>query len=232
MDPSLRALFAPCARRRPGRAAKPCCRAYRVRARPRALRGGAVRAPDCARARAGRRAHVSRRFSGGLFSRRRETGTAAAPRGCRHPASPAAIVPWICRSQDRNANKIPVGGSGCSGGRGAVDAPVQEGGGAAAGRPGGGEPGRVGRRRGRGSVAAPRSPPRATPWTACPPRPAPPGCAHPAPPTPLRPGRSPLQACCRPRVAGAGCAQPCAVRPRPSAAAAQRACLTRLPTPG
>ena len=48
MEPSFRALFAPFARRRPGRATEPCFRAYRVRARPRAFRGGA---PDCACAR-------------------------------------------------------------------------------------------------------------------------------------------------------------------------------------
>ena len=63
-------VLAPCARRRPGHAAEPCFRAVRVRARPRAFRGGA---PDCACARARRRgaaAQISRRFASGRESRR------------------------------------------------------------------------------------------------------------------------------------------------------------------
>ena len=56
--------------RRPARG-EALFRAYRVRARAcplaRALRGGAVRAPDCARARARRRAHAPRLFLGCFF---------------------------------------------------------------------------------------------------------------------------------------------------------------------
>ncbi len=55
-------------------------RAYRARAGA-PVGAGAVRAPDCARAQEPRRrTHVTRRFNGGLFSRRRETGKEAAPR--------------------------------------------------------------------------------------------------------------------------------------------------------
>ena len=54
-------------------------RAYRARVQA-PVSAGAVRAPDCARTRGKRRAHVSPLFPGGVFSRRRETGGDAAPR--------------------------------------------------------------------------------------------------------------------------------------------------------
>ena len=54
-------------------------RAYRARVWA-PVRAGAVRAPDCARTRGRRRAHVSPLFPGGVFSRRRETEGDAAPR--------------------------------------------------------------------------------------------------------------------------------------------------------
>ena len=54
-------------------------RAYRARVRA-PVSAGAVRAPDCARARGRRRAHLSPLFPGDIFSRRRETEGDAAPR--------------------------------------------------------------------------------------------------------------------------------------------------------
>ena len=73
-------------------AAEPCfarIACARVRAWPRAFRGGANRAPDCACAREpGRRAQLSPQFPRAVFSRRRETGEGAAPRTPRPlPAS-------------------------------------------------------------------------------------------------------------------------------------------------
>ena len=65
-------------------------RAYRAQACGPArapVGAGAVRAPDCARARGKRRAHVSRLFRQGFFSHRRETGGKAAPRMPLPPAS-------------------------------------------------------------------------------------------------------------------------------------------------
>ena len=80
------------------------CRAYRVCARPRLAarvsRRRAYRAPDCAgarpRARTGRKAHLSPRFSRAFFAPAR-TGKGAAP---RTPApSSCSILPPIFRSQ-------------------------------------------------------------------------------------------------------------------------------------
>jgi len=88
-------------------------RAYRARP-PARVSAGAVRAPDCARARkdlgAARTSPV--RFSG-VFSRRREPGDEAAPRGCRFLASRFNLTTdfpgsarirnyfWICEQMTR-----------------------------------------------------------------------------------------------------------------------------------
>ena len=80
MEPSFRALFAPCARRRPGRAAEPCFRAVRAPARPRAFRGGA---PDCACAREGEGA--GRRSPAGLPVAAKAAGPPAARPGREAP---------------------------------------------------------------------------------------------------------------------------------------------------
>ena len=65
----------------------------------RALRGGAVRAPDCACAREPNAWRTPPVSLTGSFSRRRETGTGAAPRGC-HSLPPA---PWYHGFHDVNA---------------------------------------------------------------------------------------------------------------------------------
>ena len=82
----LRVSFHPRSRP-PGRGANPVSRVSRVRLRPGpGARFAAARfARLIARARVRRRAHLSRRFLGVLFSRRRETEREAAPRGCRLP---------------------------------------------------------------------------------------------------------------------------------------------------
>ena len=86
-------------------------RAYRVRAWPRAYRGGANRAPDCACAReAKRRAHLSRQLRRGSFSRRRETGGEAAPRTPFPSTRPRVSRISRCQSLAANASG---GAGGC-----------------------------------------------------------------------------------------------------------------------
>ena len=100
MSPSFQRRFVPSAPPPAPGAAEPfSARIARARACawPRALRGGAVRAPDCACARVSAGAgHTSPISFPKVFSRRRETGSKAAP---RTPPSSCPTLSRICRSQ-------------------------------------------------------------------------------------------------------------------------------------